>query len=90
MGTQDKGLAENCLCVCVCVCVCVCARARARMRACSVVFDFVIPRTVAHQAPLAFQARILEWVAISYSRDLAGPGIEPASPALAGGFFTTY
>ena len=82
MGTQDEGLAENCACVCVCVCVCV--------RACSVVSDFVIPRTVAHQAPLAFQARILEWVAISYSRDLAGPGIEPASPALAGGFFTTY
>ena len=80
MGTQDEGLAENCACVCVCVCV----------RACSVVFDFVIPRTVAHQAPLTFQARILEWVAISYSRDLAGPGIEPASPALAGGFFTTY
>ena len=36
-------------------------------------------------------ARILEWVAIS-SRDLPDPGIEPeslASPALAGGFFTT-
>ena len=82
MGTQDEGLAENCACVCVCVCVCV--------RACSVVSDFVIQRTVSHQAPLAFQARILEWVAISYSRDLAGPGIEPASPALAGGFFTTY
>ena len=35
------------------------------------------------------QARILEWVAISFSRDLPDPGIEPASPALAGGFFTT-
>ena len=39
-----------------------------------------------------FQARrILEWVAISFSRDLPDPGIEPASPessALAGGFFT--
>ena len=38
------------------------------------------------------QARILEWVAISYSRDLPEPGIKPASPkspALAGGFFTT-
>ena len=37
------------------------------------------------------QARILEWVAISSSRDLPDPGIEPtslASPALAGGFFT--
>ena len=43
--------------VCVCVCVCVCVF--------SVVFDFVIPRTIAHQAPLVhgiFQARILEWL----------------------------
>ena len=27
------------------------------------------------------QARILEWVAISSSRDLPDPGIEPESPA---------
>ena len=38
------------------------------------------------------QARILEQVAISSSGDLPDPEIEPespASPALAGGFFTT-
>ena len=35
------------------------------------------------------QARILEWVATSFSRDLPDSGIEPTSPALAGGFFTT-
>ena len=37
--------------------------------------------TVAHQAPLSviLQARILEWVAISSSRDLPDPGIEPRS-----------
>ena len=38
-----------------------------------------------------FQARILEWVATSYSRDLSTLGIKPASlasPALAGIFFT--
>ena len=34
------------------------------------------------------QARMVEWVAISLSRGLPDPGIEPASPALAGGFFT--
>ena len=28
------------------------------------------------------QARILEWVAISFSRDLPNPGIEAKSPAL--------
>ena len=31
-----------------------------------------------------FQARILEWVAISFSRDLPNPRIKPTSPALAG------
>ena len=39
-----------------------------------------------------FQARILEWGAVSYSGDLPNPEIELASlvsPALAGGFFTT-
>ena len=38
------------------------------------------------------QARILEWVAIFFSRGSSRPGIEPAppgSPALAGRFFTT-
>ena len=38
------------------------------------------------------QARILEWVAIFSSRGYSHPGIEPvfpASPALAGRFFTT-
>ena len=37
------------------------------------------------------QARILEWVAMSFSRGSSQPEIEPttpASPALAGGFFT--
>ena len=38
------------------------------------------------------QARILEWDAISFSRDLPDPAIKSeslASPELAGGFFTT-
>ena len=35
------------------------------------------------------QARILEEIAISFSRDLPNPGVEPTSPALAGGFLTT-
>ena len=38
--------------------------------------------------PWDFPARILEWVTMP-SRDLADPGIEPTSPALAGGFFST-
>ena len=38
------------------------------------------------------QARILEWVAMSFSRNLLKPGIEPTSltsPALISWFFTT-
>ena len=45
---------------------------------------FVTPWSVTYQAPLSieFSTRILEWVAISFSRDLPDPGIEPGSPAL--------
>ena len=53
----------------------------------SVMSDFLSPHGVhvACQAPLVYgilQARILEWVAISFSRDLPDPGIEPRSFAL--------
>ena len=34
------------------------------------------------------QARILDWVAISFFRGSSQPGIEPVSPTLAGRFFT--
>ena len=55
---------------------------------------FLTPWTMARQAPLSgiFQARILEWVAISYSRGLPDPGIKPTSLmslTLEGRFFTT-
>ena len=43
------------------------------------------PRTVACQAPLSvgiLQARLLEWVAILFSRGSSDPGIEPGAPAL--------
>ena len=35
------------------------------------------------------QAGKLEWVLFSSPGELPDPGIEPVSPALAGGFFTT-
>ena len=35
-----------------------------------------------------FQARVLEWVAISFSRGLPNPGIELWSPALQADVFT--
>ena len=54
--------------------------------------SFVTSWTVARQAPSVHgisQARILEWVSISFSRDLPDPGFKPMFPALAGRFFTT-
>ena len=51
--------------------------------------DDILPGSSVHGI---FQTRILEWVAIYYSRESeVGPGIELMSlisPALAGGFFT--
>ena len=44
--------------------------------------DFATHWTVALQAPVhgIFQARILEWVAFSLSKDLSARGIEPTFP----------
>jgi len=39
--------------------------------------------------PWISQTSILEWVVISFSRNLPNPGIETASPTLAVGFFIT-
>ena len=51
--------------------------------------DFSPPGSSVHEIS---QTRILEWLAISFSRDLPNPGIESMSlksPALAGRFFIT-
>ena len=56
------------------------------------ILSFAIPRVVAHQAPLSMGlSRPEYWSELSFPPpgDLPNPGIEPASPALAGGFFTT-
>ena len=52
--------------------LCMCALGRVGL--------FATPWTVACQAPLAygiFQARILEWVAISTPRDIPNQGLNP-------------
>ena len=41
--------------------------------------DYSPPGSSVHEI---FQARTLEWVAISFSGDLTNPGIKPGSPAL--------
>ena len=57
------------------------------------VWLFATPRTVAHQASLSmrFLLRQEYWSGLPFPSpgDLPNPGLEPTSPALAGGFFTT-
>ena len=52
--------------------------------------DYSLPDSSVHRI---LQARILEWIAISFSRASSNPGIKSVSlgsPALPGGFFTTH
>ena len=47
--------------------------------------SFATPSTITHQGSLVhgiLQARILAWIAFSFSRALPDPRIEPVSPAL--------
>jgi len=48
--------------------------------------DYSLPGSSVHGIS---QGRILEWVAIYFSSRSSDPGIDPSSPVLAGGFFTT-
>ena len=61
------------------------------MCACSVISDSVTPWTVACQTPLSMEfSRQEYWSGLPFPSpgDLPTPGVEPVSPALAGGFFT--
>ena len=84
---------EFSLCIhiyCVCMCVCVCVHARTRSLSC--VQLFVTPWKIDHQAPLYVEfSRQEYWSGLPFPlpADLPDPEIEPASPALAGEFFTT-
>ena len=54
--------------------------------------SFVTPWTVAHQASLSMgfpRQEFWSGLPFPYPGDLPDLGIKPASPALAGGFFTT-
>ena len=71
---------------CVCVCVCVCMHARS-LSGVSLrdLMDCCPPSSSVHGIS---QARILEWVAISFSRASSWSRDQTQSPALAGRFFT--
>ena len=71
------------------MCVCMHAKSiRLGLTLCNPM-DCSLPSSSVHGI---LQARILEWVVMSFSRDLPDPGTEPSSPlslALIGGFFTS-
>ena len=52
---------------------------------------FATPRTISHQGPLSIGSQQAYWsgLPLPFPWDLPDQGIEPISPALAGGFFTT-
>ena len=69
-----------------------CSQAMPAAQSCSTLWDPMDCSPPGSSVRGISQARILEWGAISYSRDLPDPGIKPASlvpPVLAGRFFTT-
>ena len=91
---RARSVAWNTELACVCVCVCVCARVRVRARAQSLscIWLFATLWTIDCRAPLSMRfSRQKYWSRLPFPSpgDLPAPGIEPASPALGDGFFTT-
>ena len=81
-----------CVCVCVCVCVHICAHIHTHTESYPTLCDPTGCSLPVSAVCGISQARILERVAISYSRDLPDPGIEPmflASPAFADRLFNS-
>ena len=71
MANNKKNTTVILVVVCVCVCVCVCALTCMHVCMCSVVSDSCNPKDCSPSGSSVhgiFQARILEWVAISSSR----------------------
>ena len=71
----------------MCVCSCGCHGLVAKL--CPTLFDPMDCSPPGSSVHGILQARILQWVSISFSRGIPDPGIKLGSPALADGFFTT-
>ena len=73
--------------ICVCGCVCVCMHAATQ--SCPTLCNPMDCSPSGSSVHGMLQARILEWVAISFSSVSSRPRDPTALPMLAGGFFTT-
>ena len=67
---------------CVCVCTRVCLWTSMHAQSCPTLCDPMDCSLLGSSNHGILQARILEWVAISFSREFSWPGVEPGSPAL--------
>ena len=86
LHTTHHGCAISVLCFDKCVPGCVCAKA---LQSCPTLCNAMDRSPPGSSVRGILQARILEQVPFPPPGDLPDPGIEPTSPALAGGFFTT-
>ena len=75
------------VCVCVCVCVCACAKSLQLCLTLSDSVDCSPPGFFVHGIS---QARILEWVAIPFSRGSSWPRDRTQVSCIAGRFFTIW
>ena len=82
-GSTVKRRERDFTIVCVCLCFCTVAQSYPAL------YDPMDCSPSGSSVRGISQVRILEWVAISSSRGSSRPGIESASLARAGGFFTT-
>ena len=72
--------------MCVCVCVCVCVHAQSCLTLCDHM-DYSLPGSSVHEI---LQARILEWVAIPFSRESSWPRDGTLAFQTAGRFFIVW
>ena len=77
---------DGCMCVCVCACACTCLVTQLCLTFCNPM-DCNPPGS---SVDGIFQARILEWVAISFSRGLSPPRDWTHVSCIVGGFFTHW
>ena len=79
--------AIQCVCVYVCVCVCVCVLVTQSCPALCDLMDCSPPGSSVHGT---LQARILEWITISFSRGSSRPRDRTLVSCTAGIFFTAW
>ena len=77
--SSNKNKVYHFVCIPFIFCVCACLVTKLCLTLCDIMDCIPLGSSVQE----IFQARTLEWIAISFARGSSWPGAEPASPALA-------